>query len=73
MTTATTVTRPSDPEIKPERSGLVAAQGSVFRLRSNFFWPEDMQPVVHFIRKCLCIMLPTTVASSVVDDSFNQP
>ena len=39
----------------------------------QFFWQEGMQSVVHFIRESLCIMLPATVAASVVDDSSNQP
>ena len=39
----------------------------------QFFWQENMQSVVHSIQACLCIMLPATVAATVVDDSSNQP
>ena len=39
----------------------------------QFFWQEDMQSVVHFIQECLCLMLPATVAASIVDDSSDRP
>ena len=39
----------------------------------QFFWQEDMQSVVHLIRRCLCMKLPAAVAASVADGSSNQP
>ena len=32
------------------------------QIMQQFFWQEDTQSVVHFIRECLCMMLPATVA-----------
>ena len=59
--------------VHPRHTNFAHVFSPLGQTMQQFFWQEDMQSVVHFIQECLCILLPATVAASVVDDASNQP